>query len=386
MKWTVGAYHSRAALRSSLPINSPHYTRLYQLRFGRTPAQAGVAPLVNGVSRYYGDEWTLEKSMAIFGSVDWEVIDDLTLTLGGRKSRDTLDFDVTERGVNYAGGITRAFGSLKETPFVPKIALSWQADPDFLVYASYAKGYRTGGVNKALPDVCLPEAASLGLTPGVYKSDTTHSYEIGTKGRLFDRRLQFEASAFRIKWNDIQQQIRMQCAVSLVANTVSATSKGFDLNLNLSLAEGLLVGASVGYTDAAYDKTVQLPGATAPITVAGQTLGQTPWTVNLTAEYRRPLLGNEAFVRAQYNYRSVNKGLYLYEVPTATTYDPTRVDPSSPSSLDLRAGMEFGALTIMVYGENVMNNVKNISGTNLTSSAALYGPDPHCVRGPWACS
>lgn len=370
VKWTLGGYYSRASLTSDLPINSPHYNALYVVRYGRTPAAAGIPPLVNGIGRYYGNEWTVEKSLAVFASLDWKILDNLTLTLGGRKSSDKLDFDVIERGVSYAGGFARANGSLKETPFIPKVALSWQATPDALFYASYAKGYRTGGVNKALPDTCSSEAAALGISPGVYKSDTTSSYEVGAKGRLLDGRLQYEASAYHIKWNNIQQQLRLNCAFSLVANTASATSEGFDLNLNFEPVDGLLLGAGVGYTDATYDKTIQI--GTAPIVVKGQTLGQTPWTVNLTAEYRFTALERETFVRAQYNYKSVNKGLFLYEVPTATTYDPTREDPASPKTLDLRAGMDFGNVTLMIYGENVLNNVKYVAEAPYYARAALW--------------
>jgi len=370
LKWTAGAYYSRASLTSDLPINSPHYNALYLQRFGRTPASAGIAPLVDGIGRYKGNEWTVEKSLAVFANLDFKILDNLTLTLGGRKSVDKLDFDVTESGVSYPVGGTRAFGELKEKPFIPKVALSWQATPDALFYASYAKGYRTGGVNKALPDTCSAEAAALGITPGVYKSDTTNSYEIGAKGRLFAGRLQYEASAYHIKWNNIQQQLRLNCAFSLVANTASATSEGFDLNLNFEPIDGLLLGAGVGYTDATYDKTIQI--GTAPIVVEGQTLGQTPWTVNLTAEYRFAFLEREAFVRAQYNYKSVNKGLFLFEVPTATTYDPTRIDPASPKTLDLRAGMDFGEITALVYVENALNNVDYIANAPYYARAPLW--------------
>lgn len=370
LTWNVGAYYSRASLTSDLPINSPHYDALYLQRYGRTPASVGVTPLVDGIGRYYGQEWTVEKSLAAFANIDFKILDNLTLTLGGRKSVDKLDFDVFERGVSYPASGTETSGKLKETPFIPKVALSWQATPDTLLYASFAKGYRTGGVNKALPSTCAAEAAALGISPSVYNSDTTNSYEVGAKGRLFDGRLQYEASAYHIKWNNIQQQLRLNCAFSLVANTASATADGFDLNLNVEPIDGLLLGAAVGYTDATYDKTIQI--GTAPIVVEGQTLGQTPWTVNLTAEYRFPLMDKEAFVRAQYNYKSVNKGLYLYEVPTATTYDPTRTDPASPTTLDLRAGLDFGELTAIVYVENALNNVDYIANGPYYAKGPLW--------------
>ncbi len=369
LKWSVGAYFSRSSLRSDLPINEPHYNALYLVRYGRTPQAAGVPALVNGIARYYGNEWTVEKTTAVFANLDYKILDNLTLTLGGRYSKDILDFDVLERGVSYAGGVSRASGSMTTKPFTPKVALSWQATPEALYYASYARGYRTGGVNKALPDICATEASALGIgKASTYEPDTTDSYEIGSKNRLFGGKLQFEASAYYIEWKNIQQQLRLTCAFSLVANTASATSKGVDINLNVRPVDNLLLGLGVGYNDATYDKTIQI--GTAPVVIAGQTLGQTPWTVNLSAEYRFTVANRESFVRAQYNYRSVNDGPFLYQVPTATTYDPRRPLPSEPTTLDLRAGVDLGPVNLSIYGENILNNVDYIA----ESSTYVNGP------------
>ena len=153
-----------------------------------------------------------------------------------------------------------------------------------------------------------------------------------------------------------------------MANTASATSKGVDVNLNVRPVENLLLGLGLGYNDATYDKTIQI--GTAPVVIAGQTLGQTPWTVNLSAEYRFAVAGRESFVRAQYNYRSVNDGPFLYQVPTATTYDPRRPLPSEPTTLDLRAGVDLGRVNLSIYGENILNNVDYIA----ESSTYVNGP------------
>jgi iron complex outermembrane recepter protein len=361
IKWTVGAYYSRGSIKSDLPIFEPHYNALYFVRFGRTPEAAGVPPLVNGNARYYGNESTVEKSVAIFANVDVKIVDRLTLTLGGRYSRDKLEFDVHERGVSYATGSSTAVGSLKENPFLPKVGLSFQATPNSLYYASFARGYRTGGVNKALPDICDAEAQALGIgNAAVYKSDRTDSYEIGMKNRLLGGALQLDVSAFYTKWNNIQQQLRLQCAFSLVANTASATSKGFEANINIRPDDSFSFGAAVGYTDATYDDTIQI--GTAPIVVAGQQLGATPWTVNVNAEYHYPDAGDlDPFVRVQYNFRSVNRGPFLYQEPTSTSYDPTRRFTAEPSTLDARAGVSLGPVDVQIYAENLLNNVDYVT-------------------------
>src|SRR5690606_34365576 len=117
-----------------------------------------------------------------------------------------IAYDIVTRGVTFANGIQTVSGRHKETPFVPRLAVSYQATPNALYYASYAEGYRTGGVNRSLPDVCEAEAALLGLgDASVYGADRTQSYEIGSKNRLFGGLLQYDVSLFYTKWKDIQR-------------------------------------------------------------------------------------------------------------------------------------------------------------------------------------
>src|SRR5690606_569788 len=185
IRWTAGLYYSRSGLKTDLPITSAHYPDAYAIRFGRPLAAAPY--MVDGVHRYYGNENTIEKTLAAFGNVDVTIVDGLTLSVGARYSRDTIDFDIVERGVSYAGGISTAAGKLTEKPFTPRVALSWQQSDDTLFYGSWARGYRAGGVNKAVPDVCEADLARLGISGGnTYDADTTDTYELGVKSALFD--------------------------------------------------------------------------------------------------------------------------------------------------------------------------------------------------------
>lgn len=367
-RYTVGLYYSRSSIETSLPINLPNYAELYFYRFGRTPEQAGIPPRV-GDSIYFGEEYTSEQEIAAFANVDIRLADRLTATIGGRYSRNRLEFDITERGVSYPPlGISRYQGRQRSNPFLPKASLSFQATPDSLYYATYAEGFRTGGVNRALPDVCRTEADQLGLNSSDFSPDRTKSYEVGSKNRLLGGAVSYEVSAYYVQWQNIQQQLRLQCLFTLVQNTASATSKGFDLNLTLRPSRRLTVGFGVGYVDATYDETIRI--GTAPQVLRDQTLGATPWTINSNIEYRFELGRNEAYVRAQYNLRAANKGLFLFQEPTATTYDPTRVYADDIENLDLRAGVDVGPVNVAVYAENVLNNF------------GYYVNVPTYVRGP----
>ncbi len=187
---------------------------------------------------------------------------------------------------------------------------------------------------------------------------------------MFGGALQYELSGFYVKWKNIQQQLRLNCAFSMVTNTGSATSKGFDASITVKPTPALTLGASVGYVDATYDETIKV--GTAPFTVEGQTLGATPWIVNLSGEYQLPFGGSlQPYVRMQYNYKGANRGLYLYQVSTSTTYDPTRIYTDNYETIDLRAGVDLGPVSVSVYAENLLDKLGYLNWTPAYARSTL---------------
>jgi len=75
-------------------------------------------------------------------------------------------------------------------------------DPNNLFYFTYAKGFRVGGANAPLPTYCSTGLMDLGYAsgqaPATYKSDSTQSYEIGSKDN-FANVLRVATSIYYIK-------------------------------------------------------------------------------------------------------------------------------------------------------------------------------------------
>ena len=372
VRWQVGAYYSRGKLRANPMLETRHFNALYEYVHGRTVVEGKGSDNIDGIYNYIGDERTKETSKAVFANVDITVIDRLTLTLGARYSDNKLDFDVLERGPDYGvTGQARANGSVGGKPFTPKIALSFQADDRNMFYASYARGYRTGGVNKAVPRSCAADLANLGIdAPETYDADITDSFEVGSKNRFLGNRVQVEASAFYTKWKDIQQQIRLPCSYSIVGNTGQAVSKGFDLSTTIKLLDNFEVAAAVGYTDAYYTNTLLV--GRSPLVFEGQTLGAAPWTANVSAQYDFQVAGQyDAYVRAQYSYKGKNDGPYPYQNPISSQYDPTRYPGQLTSQLDLRAGISVRDVDVALFAENVLDNAPLLDFTPAYIGAPL---------------
>jgi iron complex outermembrane recepter protein len=263
-------------------------------------------------------------------------------------------------------------GKQNETPITPKVGVSYQADPDNLFYASAAKGFRVGGYNPAVGVPCGTTAGPnpvpgtslgvLGLTdrPAFFDSDSVWSYEVGSKNRVLDRRLQLDASAFYIDWSNIQQTVGLaRCGFSFVENLGSATSKGFDLAVQAFVTDELTLGAAVGYTKAEFDETVfggpaRGPGIL-PIVTEGDDIPLNPWTIYLNGQYDYDLLGRGGYTRFDFQHLSRQDALVPGTNPANGGTDPTIPGRPSMTTLSLRTGVELDAFDVSLFVNNVFN-------------------------------
>src|SRR5258708_33221889 len=106
---------------------------------------------------------SLEKQIAGFGEASFKVVDGLTVTAGIRAQRSTFSF-VNRSDGPFNGGLTVVPGNESETPVIPKYGVSYQINPDNLVYVTAAKGFRTGGANSPSPARCDADPSSLRYT------------------------------------------------------------------------------------------------------------------------------------------------------------------------------------------------------------------------------
>jgi iron complex outermembrane receptor protein len=318
---------------------------------------------------------TTIKQKAVFGEATYAVTDQLKLTAGLRWF--SYDASFTE----YSAGFGGPTGS--DTPFLtggsqtangvdPKFNLSYQPSKDQLVYATVAKGFRPGGPNQPIPNnpatltgaACLASLQSLGLNaaPANFESDTLWSYEIGEKTRLFDNRLDVNASIYYEKWSGIQQQKYLSCGFPFTDNAGNARVYGAELEIRGEVATGLVVSASGGYTNAAFTENVQVTG-----TVKGQPLPDVPtWTGNLRMTYSTPLPHSENYkflARLENTYTGSREDATYTAITPLPAYDLTNA----------RAGISAGdRWTAWLFIDNVFNKRALLENATALS---FYVPD-----------
>ncbi|MGH6780935.1 MAG: TonB-dependent receptor, partial [Sphingomonadaceae bacterium] len=245
---------------------------------------------------YFGYDDLTVKTYALFGELTYK-LGRLTATGGLRY------FNWRQRYKYYQSGFFNGpvaadppARKSKEDGFNPKVNLSYDVTDDTLVYAQAARGFRYGGVNGAIPEaVCATELADIrrdGGDPTVFDSDHLWNYEVGTKGRYADGKVTFNATAFYIKWSDIQTARGLTCGFGFRENVGAVTSKGLEFEFSARPTENLTFDIGGSYIDATLDTDVvnlkAKKGDHAPYVPRYQ--------INTSTEYRQPIGSGEGFV------------------------------------------------------------------------------------------
>ncbi|APZ98522.1 hypothetical protein BWQ93_08450 [Sphingopyxis sp. QXT-31] len=206
---------------------------------------------------------------AVFGEASFDIVDALTLTVGGRlfeyRSSPRLQY---LPNANLIPPFDFAPGTSKDSDFIPKVSLTYKPNDDVMVYALYSEGFRIGGIN-------VYSGAVPGL-PLTFESDTTKNFEVGTRFDLIDKTLSVDVTAFHIDWDNVQA--RLFTPTTFNAYTVNgggADVDGVEISLTLRPTRNLTFASNVTYNDArlssllpdsfapggGYAKGTQLPGA-----------------------------------------------------------------------------------------------------------------------------
>jgi outer membrane receptor protein involved in Fe transport len=403
LHWTVGAFWQLAKEGSIEELKDPQINNFFNYLYGIPATQLFTYTDINGnvvspyscngvgtytaipaCDIYYNSNTTHDKQISLYGELNYALTQRLRLTLGERVSHTTFDIRNYGDGLENYGptpvlvngvaeqipGVGRS-ASTSSNPNTPKASLSFQADPNNMYYATYAKGYRVGGGNPELPSYCNSDLAAQGFPNGaplIYRPDSTQNYEIGSKN-AFGGVFRIATSVYYIKWNNIQQSVYVagSCGLQFTDNLGTAVAKGFDMQAELALGP-LFVDFAVGYTNARYTANSAPPAAGAPpLALDGDAIsGQAatdyapgtnpPWTVSVGPEYRFSISQHEAFIRLDYTYESRNPWLAAVQDPASSQYIPGSYTLSATNFLSLRAGINIGEWQIAPFIDNVLNS------------------------------
>ena len=192
---------SRCAIESD---GRHHYIATRSIR--QTRINHGRA-LVNAPPNppFYSDLSYDFSQFAVFGEATYRFNPNWALTAGLRYYDFSEDRTLTFAGLFADVGYDNVAASVDSDGFSPRVILAYNVNKNVQFTAQYSRGFRLGGINDPL-NVGLCSGNDLTTFSGHpnWDDEFVDNYELGTKTRLADGRVTFNAAVFMTKIKDMQ--------------------------------------------------------------------------------------------------------------------------------------------------------------------------------------
>lgn len=210
----------------------------------------------------------IDRDYAVFGELSYDIAEQLTVTAGARVYRyknslvgffgysanqspdrfNPLPDGRLREGTGEAACNGRAAvvpGSpctnldrvTKKTDWLPKVNLTYKLNEDALVYATFSRGFRPGGINRRGT-----------LEP--YAPDELDNYELGFKTSWADNSFRFNGAIYQLNWSGIQLSFLGENGLTIIQNAGDARIRGFEFDFNWLPTAGLTLSLGGSYNNA----------------------------------------------------------------------------------------------------------------------------------------
>ena len=237
-------------------------------------------PLPDTLNHYVQTMGRTNTQVAIFGEIDYDFTDKTRMTLGARwaeNERQEVDQYEWPEGLPPIGGygsngVYGTTGTKSDDTFF-KVGLQHSFSDDKMVYALFSQGFRLGGANSL-----RASEHDSGAIPREYGPDYMDNYEIGMKTSWADGSFVLNASAFLMRWTDVQIALFDvgQWWVRGTVNASSAESLGLEANFTWQATDNLRLRGSVFKADAQVTKDYFNPISGDQIVADGQDMPNSP--------------------------------------------------------------------------------------------------------------
>lgn len=390
VKGTIGAFIQRQTHDIWQQFVFPGYgfTNPYGNPASPTPNPNGLAddlsiPSISNTT-WLTDEQRVDRDKAVFFQGTWDINSQWALNGGLRY----FQYDNTLQGffgysaafdalTGYSSGAANCFApasthyapctdlekEAKDSGSIPRVNLTYKITPDKLVYVTYSKGFRPGGVNRTFVG-----------NIGPYQADFLTNYEAGWKTQWLDHRLRWNGAAFWEDWKNFQFSFTGQNGLGIIANGGNARIKGIENEIQFAATNALTLSLNFTWLDARLTENYcgQEGVTNCPDLVTNEAFGpaligpQAPAGTNLPITPR--FKGNAV---ARYSFDEIGgwkpyaQGSIVYQTQTtpALRLDEARAVGIQPAYalIDFAAGATLNNLTVQLFVSNVADRLAQLS-------------------------
>lgn len=390
LRWVVGGNYEHSK------VNESFFTAIPDSSSNATLGAVFGYPITNATSSV-SQKLT---NFAFFGNIEYDVISNVTAKAGVRyteakSSATSCNADLTgnpnDSGAFFydilLGGAFGAYqpgdcfaindqpaavgdvqpgapgaftGSLREDNISWRVGLDWKPQPDILLYANVAKGYKAGSF-ATLSAFVFSQYAPV-------TQESVLSYEAGLKASLLGRTLQVNGAAFYYDYKGKQLRSKFDAGpfgiLDQLQNVPKSTVKGFELEFVAQPIPNLTLSSNFTYLDAKIDEFSGINPGGVQADFAGTDIPYTPkYQVGANVDYTFPLNdGLDGFIGSSLTFRSSTSAVIggdlnpLTLVASALNGAPV-FEIKDYVLVDLRAGVETsdGRWRFSAWGKNIFN-------------------------------
>ncbi|WBO22047.1 TonB-dependent receptor [Sphingomonas abietis] len=247
---------------------------------------------------------------------------------------------------------------------IHRLNLTWKITPNAMVYATWSRGFRPGGINRRAD-----------LDP--YQPDFLTNYEVGWKTSWADHTVRWNGAIFQENWKHFQYSFLGQNSFTEIHNGPNARIRGVETDVTLVPTPGLTVFTTAAYTDgklranlcAVDDPTftcaedgnsvVAPKGTRLPIA--------SKYKLNTTTRYEFAV-GDEVKAHLQGAITFQSKASSALRLGAVNDPVPTLKDYAL---VDLAAGLEWKAISAELFATNVFDKKADVSSFQECGSCSL---------------
>lgn len=292
LNFLIGAYAFREE------GNSTVFTRSFEGIYEAIIA-AGGTPIAADAGNTFTTFYMKATSYALFTQETFNVTDQFGITLGARYNKDRKEYSTSVRRPQNDTIVVPLSAAVAEwESFTPRVALEYKPSRDLLFYASYSKGFKSGGFG----------ASTVASTPTPrYDPEKLTSYEVGAKTSWFNNRMTFNVAGFYSEYRNIQLTVQSvdpltNANIRTTRNAGGSDIKGFEMEIAARPTRGLDLNLGVGYVDAKFDTLAA--SAIGSGFRLGDRVPQIPdWSINAGISYGFETGAGELTVRGDLSHK-----------------------------------------------------------------------------------
>ncbi|HEX8669046.1 MAG TPA: TonB-dependent receptor [Allosphingosinicella sp.] len=326
----------------------------------------------------------VDRDYAVFGEVSWDLTPQLTLTGGIRvfKYKNSLEGFFGYNNPGFSGNpvyacqgpavvdgspCTNLDKSTSDTDFIHRLNATYKFNDDALVYATWSRGFRPGGINRR------------GSLPP-YPADYISNYELGFKTSWANNTVRFNGAVYQLDWTDIQLSFLGANGLTEIRSAGNARIRGAEADIFWRPMRGLTFSLGGSFNDAKIrtpfcrianeDFDCSVPaGDNEELAPAGTRLPITArFKANALARYEFPVGSYKAHVQGNVIYEGRRTtDLRLLQREIQGDLDPY-------TTVDLSTGVTNGRWSVDLFVKNLFD-VNGQLGRGLQCAETVCG-DP----------